>query len=222
MKVEDLMTREVRTVGLDASLKDVAALLAEHRIGGVPVVDEALRPLGVITKADIVLKELADPPPVKRGLFGRKTDDGAEAKVAARTAGEAMTAPAVTISPAMPVASAAAWMVESGINRLPVVQRDAVVGIITRHDLVRVFARSDAEIEREIRDDALAGTAWPDSIQIMVSDGEVTLRGQADSIGEAEMLPLQVRHVLGVVAVDAELQAWDASREEPVKITTRV
>ena len=221
MKVEDLMTREVKTVGPDASLKDVAALLAEYRIGGLPVVDGERKPLGVITKADIVLKELAEPP-MKRGLFGRKKDDGTEAKVAARTAGEAMTAPAVTISPAMPVTAAAAWMVESGVNRLPVVQRDALVGIITRHDLVRVFARSDAEIEQEIRDDALAGTAWPDSIQVMVRDGEVTLRGQADSIGEAEMLPLQVRHVLGVVAVDAELQAWDASREEPVKITTRV
>ena len=221
MKVEDLMTREVRTVGPDASLKDVATLLAEYRIGGVPVVDEGLKPLGVITKADILMKELADPP-VTRGLFGRKKDDGTEAKAAARTAGEAMTAPAVTIAPAMPVTSAAAWMVESGINRLPVVQREALVGIITRHDLVRVFARSDAEIEKEIRDDALAGTAWPDSIQVMVRDGEVTLRGQADSIGEAEMLPLQVRHVLGVVAVDAELQAWDASREEPRKITVRV
>ena len=221
MKVEDLMTRDVKTVGPDASLKDVATLLAEHRIGGVPVVDEGRRPLGVITKADIVMKELAQPP-VQRGLFGRKKDDGAEAKAAARTAGEAMTAPAVTIAPAMPVTSAASRMVESGINRLPVVQRDALVGIITRHDLVRVFARSDAEIEREIRDDALAGTAWPDSIQVMVRDGEVTLRGQADSIGEAEMLPLQVRHVLGVVAVDAELQAWDAAREEPVKITSHV
>ena len=222
MKVEDLMTREVKTVGPEASLKEVASLLAGHRIGGMPVVDAALRPLGVITKADIVVKELVDPPVKRGGLFGRKKDDGAEAKAAARTAGEAMTAPAVTIAPAMPVTSAASRMVESGINRLPVVQRDALVGIITRHDLVRVFARSDAEIEREIRDDALAGTAWPDSIQVMVRDGEVTLRGQADSIGEAEMLPLQVRHVLGVVAVDAELQAWDASREEPVKITTRV
>jgi CBS domain-containing protein len=113
-------------------------------------------------------------------------------------------------------------MVESGINRLPVVQRDVLVGIITRHDLVCMFARPDAEIEREIREDALAGTAWPDAIEVMVKDGEVTLRGQADSIGDAEMLPVQVRHVLGVVAVDSELQAWDSSREQPVKITTRV
>jgi len=221
MKVEELMTREVRTVGPDASLKDVALMLAEHRIGGMPVVDGAQAPLGVITKTDIVMKELAEPP-VKRGFFGRQKKDGSEAKAAARTAGEAMTAPAITISPSMPVGTAAAWMVESGINRLPVVQRDALVGIITRHDLVRLFARSDAELEREIREDALAGTAWPDAIQVTVRNGEVMLRGQADTLSDAEALPMQVRQVLGVVAVDSELQAWDASREQPVKITTHL
>jgi len=222
MKVEDLMTRDVRTVEPDTSLKDVAAMLAEHRIGGVPVVDSSHAPLGVVTKADIVMKELAEVPGAKQGLFGRKKDNGSEAKAVARTAGEAMTAPAVTVSPTMPVSTAAQWMVESGVNRLPVVQRGAVVGIITRHDLVKVFARSDAEIEREIREDALSGTAWPEAIEVKVRDGEVTLRGQADSVGDAEMLPLQVRHVLGVVAVDSELQAWDSAREKPVKITTRV
>lgn len=221
MKVEDLMTRDVRTVGPDASLKDVAVMLAEHRIGGMPVVDGSRAPLGVITKTDIVMKELAEAP-AKRGFLGRQKHDGSEAKVAARTAGEAMSAPAITISPGMPVSSAAEWMVESGINRLPVVQRDAVVGIITRHDLVRLFARPDAEIEREIREDALSGTAWPDAIQVTVRNGEVMLRGQADTLSDAETLPLQVRHVLGVIAVDSELQAWDASREQPVKIATRI
>src|SRR5262249_9180597 len=62
MKVEDLMTRDVRTVGPDASLKDVAVMLAEHRIGGMPVVDGSRAPLGVITKTDIVMKELAEAP----------------------------------------------------------------------------------------------------------------------------------------------------------------
>jgi CBS domain-containing protein len=221
MKVEDLMTTGVRTVGPDASLKDVAGLLAQLRIGGMPVVDGERRPLGVITKADIVLKELAEPP-AKRGLFGRKTHDRSEAKVTARTAGEAMSSPAVTISPAMPVSMAAEWMVESGINRLPVVEREEVVGIITRHDLVRVFARPDSEIEQEIREDTLAAAAWPEAIQVMVTDGMVTLRGQADSIGDAEALPIEVRHVLGVVGVDSELQAWDAAREQPVKVSARL
>ena len=59
-------------------------------------------------------------------------------------------------------------MVESGINRLPGRPARRAVGIITRHDLVRVFARPDAEIEREIREEALAGIAWPEAIQVEV------------------------------------------------------
>lgn len=222
MKVEDLMTRNVRTVSPDCSLKDVAALLAEHRIGGMPVVDGSGLPIGVISKADIVIKERAELDTARRGRFRRGKDDGSAAKVAARTAGEAMTAPAVTIGPTMPVATAAEWMLDSGINRLPVVQRDELVGIITRHDLVRLFARTDAEIEREIREDALAGIPWPDAINVQVQGGEVTLRGQADTMADAQMLPVQIRHVLGVVAVDSELSTWDASAERTVKVATRI
>ena len=222
MKVEDLMTRNVRTVSPDCSLKDVAALLAEHRIGGMPVVDGSRLPIGVVSKADIMIKERAEPDAGHRGLFRRGKDNGSAAKVAARTAGEAMTAPAITIGPTMPVATAADWMLDSGINRLPVVQRDELVGIITRHDLVRVFARTDAEIEQEIRDDALAGIPWPDAINVQVQAGEVTLRGQADTVADAQMLPVQIRHVLGVVAVDSELSTWDAAAERTVKVTTRI
>lgn len=222
MKVEDLMTRNVRTVSPERSLKDVAALLAEHRIGGMPVVDESRLPIGVISKTDIVIKERAEADAGHRGLFRRGKDDGSAAKVAARTAGEAMTAPAVTIGPNMPVATAAEWMLDSGINRLPVVQRNELVGIITRHDLVRVFARTDAEIEQEIREDALAGIPWPDAISLRVHAGEVTLRGQADTVADAEMLPVQIRHVLGVVAVDSELSTWDASAERTVKVAARI
>ena len=63
MKVEELMSKDVQTVTANRSLKEVAALLAEHRIGGLPVVDENDEPVGVICKADIVLKERAEPPP---------------------------------------------------------------------------------------------------------------------------------------------------------------
>jgi CBS domain-containing protein len=223
MKVEDLMTRNVHAVTRERPLKDVAALLAEHRIGGMPVLDGNRTPVGVITNADIVLKERGPTEPPKRGLFHRKAaDDGSTAKAWARTAGDAMSSPAITIAPVMPVASAAEWMIGSGVNRLPVVDaRGRLVGIITRHDLVRVFARSDAEIEREIRDETLSTLSWPEAIEIRVENGEVTLRGQADTVIDAETIPQLVRHVLGVVEVDSELTVWDPARERSLEVRAR-
>src|SRR5579864_7607022 len=126
MKVEDVMTREVRTVRSECSLKDVAALLSEHGIGGVPVVDAEGSPVGVICKADIVIKERAEIP--ARSWAWRKSDrdeSGMVAmKVGARTAGEAMSAPAVTVDPRLPLSLAAEQMLGRGINRLVVVDRE--------------------------------------------------------------------------------------------------
>ncbi len=166
MKVEELMSKDVQTVTPDRSLKEVAALLARHRIGGLPVVDENDEPVGVICKADIVLKERGEPEPRGwRGWWRPRAPDELAAKVNARTAGEAMSSPPVTITPDMPASIAAERMVEYGVNRLPVIRRGKVVGIITRHDLVREFSRDDAEIEREIREDALNGLTWPEAIE---------------------------------------------------------
>ena len=113
-------------------------------------------------------------------------------------------------------------MVADEIDRIPIVRRGRVVGILTRHDLVRLFARTDDELEREIREDALSDLSWPDAIDVKVENGEVTLRGQADSRLHAETLPMRVRHVLGVVSVDSELSAWDGSREGQIKVSAHV
>jgi CBS-domain-containing membrane protein len=177
----------------------------------------------VISNADIVIKERGEMPKRSwRRMFGADGDDGTAAKVCAQTVGEAMSSPAITIAPDSSVSIAADRMVECGINRLPVVQRDRLVGILTRHDLVRVFARNDAEIEQDIRADAFEGLTWPDAIQIDVRDGEVTMRGQADTLADARLLPVQVRHVLGVVSVDSELSAWDTTAEKQVTISSRI
>lgn len=155
-------------------------------------------------------------------MFRRGDSDGIAAKVTARTAGEAMSAPANTIIPILSLAVAAARMLADGVNRLPVVDGETLVGIITRHDLVSAFARSDAELEREIREDALANVSWPGALDVIVRNGEVTMRGQVDSLFDATALPIEVRHILGVVSVDSELTAWDPHRERKVAISTHV
>src|SRR5581483_10682270 len=135
-----------------------------------------------------------------------------EAKLRARTAGEAMTAPAVTISGARQVAQAAAKMIDERVNRLPVVDEDGkLVGIVTRADLVHAFVRSDEAIAGEIRDDVILHTLWipPEQVTVNVREGEVELTGCVDSEADAELVVSQARRVPGVVAVASAL-TWRA------------
>src|SRR5579883_3222322 len=112
MRVEDVMTREVAVVRPETPLKEVASILAENGVSGLPVVDGDGQVLGVLSESDIVLRE--------RGREGRRpgllawlTDwDRAalEAKLEAQTAGQAMTEPPVTVYVHAPVTRAAELM----------------------------------------------------------------------------------------------------------------
>ena len=100
MKVEDLMTQDVVTVTAGAPLKEVAAMLVERDISGVPVVDETGNVLGVVSESDILYKE-RERGSGRGGLLRhlRRGNRELETKLAARTAGEAMTSPAAAVWP---------------------------------------------------------------------------------------------------------------------------
>jgi CBS domain-containing protein len=214
MKTRDLMTTEVVTVAPETSLKDVAALLVERRISGVPVVDEDRHVLGVISEADILVREGGDGR--REGLLGWlfEPDDGMERKLTATTAGDAMSSPPVTVGPEVPIHAAATRMVGAGINRLPVVHEDRLVGIVSRADLVRAFARDDAEIAEEIQSEVLQRTLWiePGRVRVSVQGGAVEISGEVDTETDAELLPLFVQRVPGVVSVQANLSAREKVR----------
>jgi CBS domain-containing protein len=213
MKVSDVMTRNVVTVEEDTPLKDVAELLLANDISGVPVVYEG-HVVGVVSETDILYKERG-PEGEPRGSIAWLLD-APEAdfrrKLAARTAGEAMSSPPVTIRPNRPLAQAAAMMLEQRVNRLPVVDGERLVGLVTRSDMVRAFARPDGEIERSIREDVFLRTLWQssDGIVVDVSGGEVVLRGDVQSEAQADAIRLFASRVPGVVAVESYL-AWPAS-----------
>jgi CBS domain-containing protein len=204
MQVKDVMTKPAVSVGVEASLKEVAAILVERHISGLPVVDSEGAVLGVVSEADILLKEQGERP--REGLLAslRKHEPGKEE---ARTAGEAMTSPAQTIDPSASIAEAARTMIERAVNRLPVVAGGKLVGIVTRADLARAFAVSDAEIEREIRENV--AFRWhgidPNALTVLVHDGEVELRGPVATREDGELVERLVRAVPGVVSVDVRL-----------------
>lgn len=216
MKVADLMTRDPVAVGPETPLKDVAAILLEHGISGVPVIGERLEVLGVVSEADIVAKE-AGPDPRDRRLIARLLSgrDVDRQKVEARTAVEAMHSPAITVGAGVTVTEAARLLTEHGIKRLPVVDEDGtLIGIVTRTDLVRAFTRSDREIAREIRDMVLE-TLWLEEpgLHLSVERGDVRLAGKVQRRTDAELIAQLTHRIPGVVGVHSTLRwAWDDRR----------
>ena len=214
MKVSELMNRDVVTVDEGTSLKEVADVLTERRISGVPVVDADGRLLGVVSEADIVLGEQG-PLRARGRLLGWILDGGLadSDRLAAQSAGEAMTKPAVTITTGADVSFAARRMIDAGVKRLPVVDNDErVIGIVTRSDLVRAFARSDEELEQEIRG-VVRADLWldrPELVEIQVDDGEAVLAGTVDRRSDAELLRLFVARIPGIVGVRSTVEwQWD-------------
>ncbi|MFC8765427.1 CBS domain-containing protein [Streptomyces sp. NPDC057193] len=179
MKVGGLMTDDVVSAVPAASFRDVAKLLAEHDISGVPVVDEDDRVVGVVSESDL----LASDELTARGL---------------------MTTPAVTVHADETVVDAARLMVRRGVERLPVVdEEERLVGIVTRRDLLCVYLRPDSEIRRRIRADVLTDAMGlpGDAVDVHVLDGVVTLGGSVRWRTQALMLVGLAERVDGVVAV---------------------
>jgi CBS domain-containing protein len=204
------MQNDVLTTTVEASLKDVARTLVENRISGMPVCDADGKAVGVISEGDILFKERGLPEQ-RSAPLGWLLDGGSRTdlkKATARTVGDAMTAPAVTIRPSSSAAAAARLMVEQGVNRLPVVKQDGqVVGIVTRADLVRAFTRQDAEIASEIQKDIVQRVLWaePSAIAIHVREGEVEVAGELETSTDVEIFEQLVAKVPGVVSVQSRV-----------------
>jgi CBS domain-containing protein len=223
--IRDAMTQSVISVRPEAPLKEVARLLVDNRISGVPVVDAAGAVLGVVSEADFLTKQLGSEA-VTHARFARILGESRATraqlvKLGAVTAGEAMTVPAVTIAPGRPISEAAAIMHARDVNRLPVVDDGQLVGMITRADLVRAFVQSDAELARTISEDVLLRILWldPSSFVVEVRDGVASIRGHVERRSIAEMLERAVRMVPGIVDVHADVTwASDDARLEPASV----
>lgn len=212
LTVRDAMTTHVVTVGPDAQLKDVARILIDAGISGLPVVDDRGAVLGVVSEADFLIKGQGAQAVRHRRLARLIGESEATreqlAKLAARTAGEAMTGPAITIEPGRLLQQAAAVMTEHQVNRLPVVEGGRLVGIITRADLVRAYLRSDAELARVIREDVLLRVLWldPAGFDVDVTNGVARVRGHVERRSTAAIVEETISMVPGIVTVATDIR----------------
>jgi CBS domain-containing protein len=213
VKVRDAMTEAARlvTVSPEMTLKQVAELMLERRVSGVPVVDGDGRVVGVISEADVVRAETGGTGGQGMIARARAVADAAALSIP-RTAGEAMSSPVVTITPDEPVMEAAHRIAERGVNRLPVVDGDGrLVGIVARADVLRAFARDDDEIADGVRNEVRRSLGLEsESVQVAVAGGEVILSGEVETEANAKLAAFFATRVPGVVAVRSELRVRDA------------
>lgn len=203
-RVRDVMTTSVVTVDRITPYKEIARLLTEHRISGVPVLTMGRQVAGVVSEADLLAAEDEHARRVRgQGrprLFSRRP------RQSGLTAEELMTAPAVTITPDMPVPAAARLMTTHRVRRLPVIDPDGkLIGIVTRRDLLSVFLRPDDEIAAdvsELLEDVLH--VDPASFGAVVRDGRVILTGTTGGTGgpdDKTLVPVAIQLIWDVDGV---------------------
>jgi CBS domain-containing protein len=212
-RVGDLM--DVGAVALveDATVKDVARSMSEFRVSALPVIDVHRHVVGVVSEADLILKD--------EGSFGepwlleRRARRDARRKMRATTAGELMTAPATVIGPEADVADLARSMREQRLKCVPVCDPDGrLLGVISRLDLVREFLRDDSEIADEVRRILRVEMSLGD-LRCDVNDGVVTLEGLVEHRSQVPGILERIRGVAGSIDVVGRLN-WMEDDELPI------
>jgi CBS domain-containing protein len=215
--VRDVMTSEVVTIQPWTPFREIVTQLAEHRISAAPVLDAEGNVLGVVTEADLLLKQEHPDLEFNVPLAWNRRRRLEREKAAAILAGELMTTPAVTVAPTATVTEAARRMHTAGVKRLPVVnEAGRLVGVVSRADLLKVFTRSDEAIWREVMDDVVVRDFMmdPSRFFIDVVDGVVVLQGRVERSRLIPFLVRAVHGVEGVVRVEDQL-SFDVDDYDP-------
>jgi CBS domain-containing protein len=200
VKVSDVMTRDVLFVGPEDRLRRAATLMREHRIGGLPVVDDG-RVVGMITESDF-LNMAAETPDGDRHGFLDALFGGHRAAHPSTLVGEAMTKDPVSVEASTAIREAARRMKRHRIKRMPVVSGDGeLVGILSRADVMKIFARDDDAISVDVAE-ILHRYRFDHQVKATTVDGRVTISGEVEHRSGAELIEEVLFRILGVIEVD--------------------
>ena len=201
--VADVMTRSVITAAEDTPFKEIARLMAENGVRGIPVLGGDDRVVGVVSEEDLLKALDGGHSHLEWLIDGRRGDLSVEVR-----ARDLMSRDVVSIGPEQQVDEAARIMLRNGVTRLPVLDgAGRMVGIVTRTDLLRRYLRSDEAIREEIKEGVILDTMWidPSTIRVTVEEGMATLEGQVETKSTKELLVDLVRRVDGVIGLEDRL-----------------
>jgi CBS domain-containing protein len=202
--VSDVMTNRVHVASPLAPFKYLVRLIEENRVSAIPIVDQKGIPIGIVSESDLLLKERRGELESFADLPHPQERSQQRAKAKGTVASEVMTSPAITVAASTSLGEAARMMQEKNVRRLVVVdERGAIVGIVSRSDLLQVFLRSDEELRTEITGTLIPALmkSSPESVGVDVRLNVVTLSGDVDRKSEAETLTRLTRELDGVVGV---------------------
>lgn len=221
MHAADIMTRNVITVPLSATLQEIAQTLIDHQISAVPVVDAGGHIVGMISEGDLVHRHETATERRRSWWLQLFVDNDTMARDYVKShslkAEDIMARRVVSVRESTPLSTVADLLDSENVKRVPVVQDGKPVGIVSRADLVRALlkatrqehapARSDAEIQAELNK-RLEQEPWADSIglAITVHAGVVELFGFVRTEAQLKGLTVLAETVPGVSRVDNRLR----------------
>lgn len=196
MRARDIMTKTVVSVTPAVSIKQAANMLIRRGFTALPVVNEADELIGIVTEADLIRDRFSDDP---------------SAQSSAMTVGDVMTSPVVGVNHDADVTVIAKAMLTAQRRCLPIVDGRTLVGIVTRRDIVRTLARSDADIAVEVRQrlQVLGGQSrWT----VQVSNGDVVVTDQFHDASDRPVAQVLTESVIGVIRATITASAESAEK----------
>ena len=146
LKVKDIMTRDLITVSPEMEIAHAAKLLLEKHINGVPVVDGTGKMVGILCQSDLITQQKRFPIPSVFTLLdgfipltSMKHIEKEAQKISATTVAHAMTPNPFTVSPEMSIEEVATIMLDKNFNTLPVVDKEKLVGIVGKEDILKTL-----------------------------------------------------------------------------------
>ena len=195
MKAHELMTREVVTARPDTPVREAAALMAQHHVTSLPVLDDDGRLIGIVSEIDLVRDRLPrDPRSHLRPGPAQQPDPAQHVR-------QVMTDVVYCLGEGADTADIAALMVDSNLRAVPIVDGARLVGIVSRRDLLRTLLRDDTALVAEIGERLDAYSGEQNRWRADVADGVATIRGRFDDSAQRDVVTALVSTVPGVIRV---------------------
>jgi CBS domain-containing protein len=186
MRAREIMTRPVIRVGPRTIVREAIALLTEHGVATLPVVNADNKVIGIFTESDALRS-------------GITTDGRLDSN---RTVRSVMTTPVEVIGLNTEVAEIARRMLGDRLRSVPVVEEGVLVGIVSRRDMLRPLVRQDDTIASHLNALLADYSGHRDRWAVEVTGGLVTVTGDFTDEAERRVVAALARTVQGVISVD--------------------